>query len=49
MKESDVTDEQILEEVREILSNPQLRKCSQCANANEECSWCTQMKKPLSK
>lgn len=49
MKESEVTDEQILEEVREILSNPQLRKCSQCANANEECSWCTQMKKPLTK
>jgi hypothetical protein len=49
MKESDVTDEQILEEVRDILSNPQLRKCSQCANANEECSWCTQMKKPLAK
>lgn len=49
MKESEVTDEQILEEVREILANPQLRKCSQCANANEECSWCSQLKKPIAK
>lgn len=49
MKESEVTDEQILEEVREILSNPQLRRCSQCANANEDCSYCSQMKKPLAK
>ena len=38
MKESEITDEQIIEEVQEILSNPQLRKCSQCANSNEECT-----------
>lgn len=49
MKESEITDEQILEETREILANPQLRRCSQCANANEECTWCFQMKKPLTK
>ena len=49
MKESEVTDEQILKEAREILANPQLRKCQQCANANEDCSWCSQLKKPLAK
>jgi hypothetical protein len=49
MKESEITDEQIIEEVQEILSNPQLRKCSQCANSNEECTWCSQMNKPLAK
>lgn len=49
MKESEITDEQIIEEVQEILSNPQLRKCSQCANSNEECTWCSQMNKPLVK
>ena len=49
MKESEVTDEQILKESREILSNPQLRRCSQCANANEDCSWCSELKKPLAK
>jgi hypothetical protein len=49
MKESDVTDAQIIEEVKEILSNPQLRRCSQCAYSNEDCSWCSQMKKPLAK
>lgn len=49
MKESDVTDAQIMEEVKEILSNPQLRRCSQCAYSNEDCSWCSQMKKPLAK
>lgn len=49
MKESEVTDEQIMSEAREILSNPNLRRCSQCANADEDCSWCTQMKKPLAK
>ena len=49
MKESDVTDAQIMEEVKEILSNPQLRRCSQCAYSNEDCSWCSQVKKPLAK
>lgn len=49
MKESEITDEQIVEEVREILTNPQLRRCSQCANANEDCSWCSHLKKPLSR
>lgn len=47
MKESEITDEQIIEETREILANPQLRRCSQCANANEDCSWCSELKKPL--
>lgn len=49
MKISEVTDEQILDEARDILSNPQMRRCSQCANANEECTWCSQLKKPLTK
>lgn len=49
MKEKDITDEQILEETKVILSNPQLRRCSQCANADEECTWCSQIKKPLTR
>lgn len=49
MKESDITDEQILEEAREILSNPQLRRCNQCAYANEDCSRCSKIDKPLTK
>lgn len=49
MKESQVTDEQIMKEARSILSNPQLRRCSQCANSNEDCSWCSHLKKPLSR
>ena len=49
MKESKVTDEQILKESREILSRPEMKRCAQCANANEECTWCSHFKKPLAK
>lgn len=49
MKESDITDEQIIEEVKEILVHPEMRRCAHCANSDEECSWCSQMKKPLAK
>jgi hypothetical protein len=49
MKNSEITDEQIVENIKEILENPQLRKCQQCANADEECSWCSQLKKRLAK
>ena len=40
MKESDITDEQILEQKAEILQNPQLRKCCQCAYSDEQCTRC---------
>jgi hypothetical protein len=49
MKETDITDAQILEEAKEILANPQLRRCSQCANADEECTRCSLLHKPLTK
>lgn len=49
MKESDVTDEQILEEAREILKNPYLRKCNACAYCDENCSFCSKTGKPLLK
>lgn len=49
MKESDVTNEQILTEAKQILSNPQLRRCALCANSNEECSWCEKFGKTISK
>lgn len=47
MKE--VTDEQIIAEAQEILSNPQLRKCSQCTNSNLDCTYCSALKKPIAK
>lgn len=49
MKESEVTDKQIMEEVKDILSNPQLRRCSQCANSDDACTYCSLLKKPLTK
>ena len=49
MENKDITDEQIIEEITEILTNPQLRRCSQCCHANEECDWCSQFKKPLTR
>lgn len=49
MEETKVTDEQILNESRVILSNPEMRRCMQCVNADEECSWCQQLKRPLTK
>ena len=49
MKEKDITDEQILEEVKEILDNPQMRKCCQCTNANPDCTRCEALKIPISK
>ena len=49
MREQDVTDEQILEEARGILSNPQLRRCNQCAYANADCTRCNKIDKPLTK
>lgn len=47
MRESEITDEQILKETKELLKNPQLRKCEQCVNAIDECSWCSALKKQL--
>lgn len=49
MKESDVTDEQILGEVREIYKNPQLRKCSACRHSDDNCSFCSETGRPLLK
>ena len=50
MEETKVTDEQILEEAREIFSaNPQMRKCKACAYADEDCSRCSKLNKPLTK
>lgn len=41
MKEQDITDEQILAESREILENPKMRKCCQCAWADDACTKCS--------
>lgn len=50
MKESEITDAQILSEVGEILTeNPQLRKCSQCSYANDDCTRCSKLDKPIAK
>ena len=49
MKEADITDKQILDEAKDILSNPQMRRCNQCANSNDDCSWCNHLKKPLTR
>lgn len=49
MKEKEVTDEQILKEAHTILADTRLRRCCQCANANEDCSYCSQLKKPLAR
>lgn len=43
------TDEDIMKEVKEILSKPQLRRCIQCASANEDCSWCTRLNHRLNR
>lgn len=47
MKEKELTDEQIIAEINELVADPKLRRCSQCAYSNEDCTWCSQMKKPL--
>jgi hypothetical protein len=49
MRQTDFTDEEILSNMKEILQNPMLRKCEQCANADEECTFCSQLKKPIAK
>lgn len=49
MKEAEITDEQIVEEIKEILVHPEMRRCFHCANSNEDCTWCSQLKKPLAK
>ena len=49
MRQSDFTDEEILTNMKDILSNPLLRKCEQCANADEDCTFCSQFKKPIAK
>lgn len=47
MKNSEITDEQILKETKELLKNPQLRRCEQCVHAIDDCSWCDALKKQL--
>lgn len=49
MENKDVTDEQILEEVKEIVSNPEHRRCNQCTHSNEACDWCSKLRIPLTK
>lgn len=50
MKESEITDEQILQEAETIFKeNPQLRKCSQCIHSNEDCTLCTKSRIPISR
>lgn len=49
MKESEVTDKQIMVEANHILSNHKLRKCSQCVFADDECTYCSLLKKTLAK
>ena len=49
MKESEVTDKQILDEAKIIFANPKLRRCKACTYSDEECTWCSKMKKPLTK
>lgn len=47
MKESEVTDEQIIAEAKVLFEHPHLRRCNACAHSDEECTYCYQMKKPL--
>lgn len=47
MKESEITDEQILKETKEILQNPQLRQCKLCAHSNEGCTYCDAINKQI--
>lgn len=49
MENKDITDEQILEEVKEIVSNPEYRRCNQCTHSNETCDWCNNLRIPLTK
>lgn len=50
MKESEITDEQILQEAETIFKeNPQLRKCSQCIHSNDDSTFCNMIKKPMSR
>lgn len=49
MKESEITDQQIIEESRQILSNPQLRRCEQCAWSDPDCLRCSKLNKPLAR
>lgn len=50
MKESEITDEQILQEAETIFKeNPQLRKCSQCIHSNDDSTFCNMFKKPMSR
>lgn len=49
MKETEVTDEQIIKEAAQILDNPSMRKCSQCVHSNDDCSRCTRLNIPLTR
>lgn len=49
MDNKEITDEQILEEVKEIVSNPEHRRCNQCTHSNDACDWCYKLRIPLTK
>lgn len=48
MKESEISDSQILEEVKDILSDHRLRRCRQCTHSSADGTRCTQLKIPIS-
>ena len=47
MKESEITDEQIKEEIKEVLLEKKLRVCAQCTHASADMTFCTKYKKPF--
>lgn len=49
MAEEVFTNEQIKEEVSKTLENPLLRRCSQCANRNRDCTKCVQLGIPITR
>ena len=49
MTNSDVTDDQIREQITEIVSNKELRRCYQCGYSNNDYSFCEKLRIPISK
>lgn len=49
MENKDITDEQIVKEVKEIVADPRHRRCNQCAHSNEACDRCTKLNIPISR
>ena len=49
MEDRNYTDEQIKQDVAKTLENPLLRKCSQCANRNRDCTRCEHLGIPITR